>query len=1240
MQNANIFSIRYHKVLFGIRQGSIYCTILYYYATINKVLTPRFNIIYVHSRGYGKLRRDADRLKQPEEKKDVIKPEEINTIEMSDDEFEGSNELSKKEKLEKAGRIIVLSLILVCAVIIAMFIKSQFFSAGDSQQFAQSYGAAKTLRINEYMVSNLSTIKDEDWDSPDWIEIYNFGKTTVWLGDVYISDSKSNPEKYKLPDIEIAAGEYILVFASGKDREESANIHASFKLGDDDTEIILYSDNEIIDEIEIVQMPTDISSGYNNKGVIGYFAEPTPYAENTTESSSSPDIAGENSYAQMLLINEYVSNNDYGIKNPMGETSDWIEVYNPGQEPVFLGDFYLSDDPYNYNKYKLPDNDLAANEYIIIYAVGAQYAADNELCAGFAISGDDTVLVLSYSNGKCVDTMEVFDLPPDVSAGKDEEGNTVFFASPTPMQQNNTQASYSYDITGVKQAASPLLLNEWMCNNEFGILDSDGDASDWVEIFNPSDQSIDMSGYGLSDDISEPMKWMFPDNTTIGAQSYLVVYLSGKDKAAGGELHASFLLGQDDGLYLADASAAIIDSAQMEYLPGNVSKGRTEEGYGYFAYPTPGAANTSSYTTELMDGTTFLHSSLYISEVASGRVHPSRSRGQYTYEYIEIYNMTDEEINLQGYSIQEDGGEAFVFPDVTIKADDYEVISVKGYLEKELNYIKGENLSLSSAGERLLLRNSEGTIIDCFDTGYLLGDYSSGRIKGYDNTRVFFMTKTPGTTNSTAYYSYAKKPVFSQQGGMQEDEFMLTITAGEGETIYYTLNGSIPAKDNESARIYAGPIKVNGDSVVRAVSFSSGKLPSLCTSATYIFERVHDIPVICLSTDPGGFFSTANGIYADGYGHNIGVYPFWSSNYYWNVERQVSFEYYNTDGSIGVAFDGGIQIAGAYSRALAQKSLVVRLRDEYGLSQVDFPFFDEGTTTFKHLLLRNSGQDYFMTKMRDAYILNCAQELGDVDTKRATPVALYINGEYWGMYNLRDKLNADYFSLKYGYDDDVVINYLTQYSSPKSGSNEDWMALKEFCYSKDFNIQENYDELGEWVDIDSFIDYWIVQMLFGNRDCHNIDFWKAEVEGAKWRPVLFDMDLALLPNDVNVVALHLGNGNLGYHDHVKDALISSDIFKKEFLERFSYVLTNIYTEEYLISNLEEYKSQIENEMEFQIERWGNPSSYEKWEKYVNAIKEEVILRRYEVPVEIKEFFELSEEEITELFSWYDPDYDK
>lgn len=1161
---------------------------------------------------------------------------DVEENEIFDEPKEGIKDFFQKIKdIQRSHLIIIMSMMLLLIVfltITAFTMKQKNTNAEADSQANVVHSDSKDIRINEYVVSNKNTFRDNMWESPDWIELYNYGDEEVWLGDMYLSDNKEAPAKFQLPDVTVLPGEYLLVLASGKSETEDEYIRASFQLGKDDKNIVLSTNKEVLDMVEIEQLPTDISAGYSPEGGFGYFSQPTPGYANTTPISNNMNIEPTNGYQKLIIINEYLTNNLFSIADAEGEHSDWIELYNPNDYSVFLGDMYLSDDENSGNKFKMPDIELQAKGYALVYASG-KAAISDEIHASFKIGDTDNKIVLSYKNGYIVDECEIRNLPADVSSGLDSNGSWAYFSVPTPNEANITASSESMDISADYKAIKTysIVINEWMPNNGFGILDADGDASDWIELHNTSDEAITLDGFALTDTKENLEKWLFPAGTLIEPNGYLLIYASGKDKTANQEIHTNFSLDKEEAIYLVSPDGKIIEVQEMEYLPGNVSKGRIEAGYGYFSLPTPGKENTTKYVTEIRNSSRFMHGDLYISEVASSKIHLIRYKGRTMYEYVEIYNASDELMDLSGYRLEEDDA-YYTFENVYIKPKDYLLVALKGWVSSDYSAIQAVGLSLNSSGETIIFKNSDGIIIDYFETGYLLGDYSSGRAEGNGDTRVFFMEKTPGKENSTTVYTaYSKKPDFSSEGGMKNEAFYLNITAADDAIIYYTLNGGIP--DNTSS-VYTQPIAITEDTVVRAVAISPNKLPSLCMTKTFILEKKHDLPIMCISSAPAGLFYDNYGIYADGPGHNEGPTPYFGSNYFKNLERLASFEYYETDGKIAVAFDGGIQIAGGYTREHAQKSLAIRLRDEYGLGEIVYPFFDEGTNAFEHLLLRNGGQDGYITLMRDACIQNFAQELGTVDCKRGRPVAVYINGEYWGLYNLRDKLNSDYFTIKYNLDDDVEINIITEYSEAKNGSADDWMDLKYFCQSTDFSIDENYYKLAERVDVQAFMDYVIVQTFFGNADTHNINFWKPEIYGGKWKPILFDLDLSVFDLGYSMVEDYLGSGYLGYHDHILEALKQSDIFMNALLERYSYIICNIYTEEHLISEIDSYYNLMENEMKYHVERYPIPSSYSKWQGNVDKFKTLMIMRRSAIVEELKDYFNLDEETTRKLFPYY------
>ena len=166
---------------------------------------------------------------------------------------------------------------------------------------------------------------------------------------------------------------------------------------------------------------------------------------------------------------------------------------------------------------------------------------------------------------------------------------------------------------------------------------------------------------------------------------------------------------------------------------------------------------------------------------------------------------------------------------------------------------------------------------------------------------------------------------------------------------------------------------------------------------------------------------------------------------------------------------------------------------------------------------------------------------------------------------------------------------------------------------------------------------WIIlsfRLFFGNVDTHNINFWKADTEGAKWRPLLFDMDLSIRGVDYSIVNMYLGRSDLGFDSFVIKSMAKNATFQKEFLERYSYVLGHVFTREYLTSELDLLEEEISHEMVYHLQRWNRPSSMEYWQKCMDVFREGLISRRYEAVEELKEYFGLDESEIETLFPWY------
>ncbi len=280
------------------------------------------------------------------------------------------------------------------------------------------------------------------------------------------------------------------------------------------------------------------------------------------------------------------------------------------------------------------------------------------------------------------------------------------------------------------------------------------------------------------------------------------------------------------------------------------------------------------------------------------------------YDWIELKNNTDQDINLQGYSLSKgsDQQTRFVFSDYVLPANGFAVFYVDAEVDGNgtRNYVP---FSISASGETLYLCDVDCDEPQIYETGLLEKNASSGLNE--NGERVYFDRPTPGEINSTIAVNRYSAPVkFSLNGGEISSEQSLTLTAEEGAAIFFTLDGSLPTS---SDIFYGSPIVLDSSRTVRAIAIADGQLPSIVTTQTYIVGVEHDLPIIALSTESENLFGGA-GIYA---------YPF---N---DIERPVHIEFYETDG-LALSFDAGIEIAGNFSQAMPQKSFAIRLRNEYG----------------------------------------------------------------------------------------------------------------------------------------------------------------------------------------------------------------------------------------------------------------------------------------------------------------------
>lgn len=505
---------------------------------------------------------------------------------------------------------------------------------------------------------------------------------------------------------------------------------------------------------------------------------------------------------------------------------------------------------------------------------------------------------------------------------------------------------------------------------------------------------------------------------------------------------------------------------------------------------------------------------------------------------------------------------------------------------------------------------------------------------------------------------------FSQEGGVFTRAFTLKLSAPEGYVIYYTLDGKDPTpmsgtkytdsgiKISNTNAVSVGPVAktantrsgigaVNttssrtGGIVVKAIAVSSKEGSTAVFTQTYFVSSKlanADAMVISLSLDQDKFIGTKNGAY---YTYQFDL---WGTR----PRSRAFMEVFDRDG----VKQGGsyieFAVSGNGSSGISMKSLRLYYKDPLNLNDpapdsLEFnPFGDwaqnvlgQNITTFERVLIRNAGNDYGHTYIRDAFVQRMAHGTY-VDTMAYAPAIVYVNGEIWGVYNFRERYSPEYFSQKYGVLEENVS--LIENESPLKYNAVDWSWNNDYVatagdakYAKEFNelvmyIRNNdlsksdvYKYVTDRIDVDSFIDYIIYETYFYNNDWpgNNIKVWKNvnpdDPSGmdTKWRFVLLDMDHCLGYANVNSPTSNFlpSIGDNTRCGSVFVGLMENPEFRLKFASRAFELTDTVFNADNAISILNDMAAERRAILEFQYSAWTNGGSLATYDSQIEVMRD-------------------------------------
>ena len=955
--------------------------------------------------------------------------------------------------------------------------------------------------------------------------------------------------------------------------------------------------------------------------------------------------------ADAVALSEIMISNKGSVPDNLGGYPDYIELHNGSSEKADISGYGLSDSLLEGAKYVFPAGTvLEPGAYVVVWCGGE---AEDGMHAPFKLSAGEEA-VLFDASGRPLDTAVLNSVDSGMVLRR--EGEVWTQAKPCPGYPKTEEGMAEYEKSLKETEDIGLYINEFMASNATTICDSFGSYSDWIELYNSTDTDMDISGFGISDNLSQPMKYRFPDGTTIAAKGYLVVFCSGNEGMQNGELHAPFgLRSYGEDVVIANRAGRIIDSYSFKNQETDVSMARIPDGAGEFqsnSQPSPGYPNTGAGYSAFDAANRLPLGGVYISEFGG-------STGSVATDWVELHNSTGSAVSLAGYGLSNNpkNPAKWVFPDISIEPGEYLLLYATGSADKAQKKNLKLNFCISSTGEALFFFDPNGKLIDKLSAGRMRSGQSYGR-DGSDN-RFYYAEPTPGAQNGKGYEGITQLPAFSVTPGIYDNAVTVAITAGEGETIRYTTDCTTP---NASSEVYSGELSISKNSVIRAAAFRDGYLSGDVATATYLFRSDgvnHALPVVTLVTDPDNLWNSKTGIYATGdqFDPDAASYAdtLQSATYYqakFATEEQVdtiwekpaAFSLFDDNGKQVFTQNVGIRIAGSFGRGRAQKGFNVIARKEYGKGSMEYPFFENRPyKEYKAVVLRAGAQDQNRSKIRDE-LASGLLEGTDINIlyQAYRPTVLYLNGEYWGVYFMKEKRNRFFVAQHENTENNVDLAIGKGFKQRTYGDNSDWVSLYEYATSHDLSSAEAYAYVSERMDVDSFRDYMIAEIYNGNTDTYNFQYYR--LKGGKWKFIFYDFCWGFQSPGHETLAFRMGKTPSDVCSaKLFAAMLQNKGWRDSFCRRFGELLNTAFAPERVSALIEELYGYVEPEIKREREKFNkdtfmgvkqpntNLGTYEGFQSEISKLKDFAQKRPEELKRQLQSNLGLSDSYMKEVF---------
>lgn len=924
-----------------------------------------------------------------------------------------------------------------------------------------------------------------------------------------------------------------------------------------------------------------------------------PEKTNTLPSKDLENSGKEN--INSLVINEIMASNDSFIIAPDGGIYDWIEIYNGNNYDVNLKNYSLSDRE-NKGKWVFPEIVIEAKSYLIVYLSGKQQTG---LYADFKISssGGESIF-LKNTNGKIVDAVDITSMKANEVIARNLNGNWFSSTKPTPGY-TNTLEGYNNYLNSLMEDGS-IKINEILPENNGNFKNSYNNYVGYIEVINEGNDMVNLKGYCISDDLSKPLRFCLPE-IYIEPDKTIVIYM-GDYESKNNEIYSGFNLNNKNGVaILTNERGKIIDKLEYNNLPNGMGLVKENGNFYETGNISPGYANDKTGRDLFAKQKLVNNNGLIINEVMNNNTSYLPQNGNRYYDWIELKNNSNENVNLSNYTLTttDNSLEMYRLPNKVLLPGEYYILMASGDSNLSNNSYKHTNFKISDIESIYLVKNK--TIVDSMFISNIPLGYSYSRGNQYG---LYYSTPTPKHDNINGLDSIAYIPKFNISPGVYNDVEGINLEIEGNGTIYYTLDGSTP---NLSSKVYNGPILLNKTTVVKAISYQNDKLLSSVITGSYIINENHNLPVMSVSLNSSDF-------------NKVQGNP-------WNTEIEVSSyaELYEEGKNFSIPC--GFKLFGGSTRGLNKKSFALKFKKQYGSASLNYQVFENRDySRFDTLVLRSGSQDSENAFIRDILGTSLVESVTNLKVQAYKSVVLYINGKYWGVYNIREKVDEDFISNTYNVDGEKA-NIVRIDNQISFGSLDDYRYVVNYLNTHDMSVKSNYEYIKTKLNIDSFIDFWVAENWVSNNDIINTRFYShPDVDSGRLNMVFYDLDYAMWNKRVDYFSFFVnpeGMSAFNVSTEMMRSLMKSEEFKRDFLERLSYQLKFVWNEERVLTRIDEIYNSLKPEMERNQIRWKMTMNH--WEEEVEYLRDFAKVRSDYVKSTAKRFFDLNNSEMKEYF---------